>query len=638
MAKQNVTFVERHLEKIVVGVTGAALLAVVVLYLVGTPHSVDVQGEWIGPPQLYAKIRGAADAARDRMKRATPQPTQESGGTSITLPPTDQQSPYLAEKIPTEFPVPFGPLSPPIPEIQMTERGKIRLAEILPPTDIHVSTGMAYAKLPRPVAATSANVTRPDQASAITADVQWAVVAAAISRKEQRAKFDQAQYAVDRQAMMVAAVEAERQERLPDGRWSDPVPVTGYSDTVIPVRRTAQLIPTDSGELIVADQTIAEYRKMLETAQAQADILRPRFQEYLEVPILWQVPAEVNAGKDTVVKLADFGATIEQPADPRGRGPAAPGAPGPAAPAATPQQRLREAEDLIKDEKYLEAEDIMRSLDAAADVPQVLKKRAQELLRQIQPNVDRARLEIARQEKIAAAIQDFGPDAEPLWLTDVSVLPDRCYRYRVRLLAFNPYVGFVQQLQNPEDAGKVVVEGQWSEWSDPVYVRPTTCVFYNSFKEDSGAAKLEVKDWSTGVWQTGIADVRAGDKLTFTQGRLEFNYDNALVAEVVPKMTCPDRTEMRGQIAYRDKPASTVTLIAADGRVEEHCTVVDARRKKDFNRETEEIRKRSEAYLSSKAAPTGVPAGPPGPPGPPGRPGAAPKPGPMDEMFEDELK
>jgi len=565
MAKQNVTFVERHMEKIVVGVTGAALLAVVVLYVVGTPHSVEVQGEAVGPQQLYAKIRTAAEAARERMKRAQPEPPQPGGGTALTLPPTDQTSPYLAEKIPTEFPVPFAPISPSVPDIQVTERGKIRLAEILPPTDVRVSTGMAYAKLPSPVTATSANVSRRDEAGAITADVQWVVVAAAISRKAQREKFNEAQYAVDRQAMMVARVEAERQERLPDGRWSDPVIVTGYSDIVVPVLRSIQLVPTDSGELVVADQSIPEYRRLLDSSQSQAAILRPPFQKYLDVPILWQVPPEVSAGTDTVVKLADFEAIVEEPADQKGRGPGAAGVPGAAAPAANPQQRLREVEDLIKNEKYLEAEEILRTLEAAADVPQLLKNRVQATLRQIQPDVDRARLEATRQERIAAAIKDFGPDAEPAWLTDVSVQSGRSYRYRIRLLAFNPYVGFVQQLQNPEDAGKVVVEGQWSEWSEPIHVRPTMCVFYNSYREDSGTAKLEVKNWSTGVWQTGIAEMRVGDKLAFAQGRQEFNYDYALVAGVVPKMTYPDRAELRGQVSYRDKPASAVALITADG-------------------------------------------------------------------------
>ena len=135
MAKQNVTFIERHVEKIVVGVAGAALLAIAVLYLIGTPHQVEMDGTKLGPEEFYTKLRSQAERARNLMKNAEPgQDAPEDGG-AIVVPDSDaQRSPYDYQNIPKELTETFAQLGPNVPEAgRGRARGQIRLAEILPP-------------------------------------------------------------------------------------------------------------------------------------------------------------------------------------------------------------------------------------------------------------------------------------------------------------------------------------------------------------------------------------------------------------------------------------------------------------------------------------------------------------------------
>lgn len=67
MAKQNVTFIERHVEKIVIGVCGA-YLGVCALYLVSSPNAVEVDGEKLGPKEYYARFREKAETVLGGMK------------------------------------------------------------------------------------------------------------------------------------------------------------------------------------------------------------------------------------------------------------------------------------------------------------------------------------------------------------------------------------------------------------------------------------------------------------------------------------------------------------------------------------------------------------------------------------------
>lgn len=615
MAKQNVTFIERHLEKIVIGVTGAVLAAITVLYLIGTPHQVDVQGESVGPNKLYEMIRSQADTTRETLNRAALAPS-EGTASAVSGNPDQQMSPYDAMRLPREFALAPVPLNPPVPEVQGAQRGGIRLAEVLPPTSIRVSTGMAHMKLPEPqFVESSQGVVQPSDTGALTQNHFWVVVFGAISRKEQHAKFDEARYALERQNLIVAGVEAEREERLPDGQWGGSAVISGYAESKIRVQRTAVLTPQDDGTSIisVADMnTIAQFRQLLESPETQSRLLRPPFQNLLEVPILWQAPIELPAADGTMLKLADFGAIVEEAAKrpgPGARAAVGAGAGGPggfAAAGATPQQLLQQANQLIGEKKFLDAETLLRQIDTMPDAPLNLKNTAKQRLAAIQRDLDQLRAEALRKERLATAAKSLGPENEPLWLTDTTVVPGRTYRYRLRLLAFNPYVGNVMQLAEPRDAARIVTESPWSEWSDPVQVKAGTHLFFTGVREDTGTANLVIRSFENGTWRsisrTGKNGVVVGDPVTFGSGSGVASYEDALVAGLIPKTNWPDRLSKGAEITYQDKTTSVLVLITADGQVEERSAIGDAQRKSQLEREIVEEKKRIDAASSEGPA------------------------------------
>jgi len=614
MAKQNVTFIERHVEKIVLGVAGAVLLGVAVLCLIGL-HKVSVQGEQeqVSPRELYDKIRQQADAARDKMKRASP---------DKKLPPVEglqidpHESPYEIWKIPTEFAVVYEQLAPPVPEFKGEQRGKIRLADILAPSPVVVRTGQAFAKLEPPSVLADAGVHAQESFPDVTQDWHWVTVFSALPCKDQRDKFDEAQYAADRQRLVVAGVEAERQERFPDGSWDAPQAVTGYSPRLIPVRKAADLVQLDDGTWVVRDQeAVTRYKLLVDTPAGQDDILRPAFQSNLaDYPPDWQAPAELPG---LAVKLADFGVITEDQQGalqkPRpGRSPLDKTGAGPLAKdktKLTPPQLWNQAKAALDKQQYLEAEVLLNQILKTTDVPENLKKQADTLIKQNRAYFEKAHLAEARKATLAAGAADLGPDVEPLWLTDLNVTPGKTYRYRLRILAYNPYVGYASQLENPEDAGKLVLEGQWSDWSEPIQAKPTSCLFFTSSKADANTAKIEIQDWVNGEWLSGNKDLKIGDPVVFSgERRHEFSYNASVVVGLNHQVNGLERTaKADGQVTYQEKPTPEIVLITADGDVQERMAVVDNQRRRDFVTENKEYDKRKGEWDKTRAGQPGQP-------------------------------
>ena len=231
MAKQHVSFVERHVEKIAVGVAGAVLGTVGFLYLVGDPHSVAVQGKPYGPDHFYEHLDTLVDDTRKAM----------AGAGSDDYTGDEEELKRVLEKDyppPLEMaasPVMTNPAAPePLGE-GLPTGGKVRLAAILAPTTPLATSGRATFHLPDPtveqIGGSPGDDSRTDRSRrtmrSTGRDHHWVALCFAISRSAQREKFRVAGYASepDRRELIVAEVLAERQERSANGLWGEPVPV-----------------------------------------------------------------------------------------------------------------------------------------------------------------------------------------------------------------------------------------------------------------------------------------------------------------------------------------------------------------------------------------------------------------------------
>ncbi len=662
MAKQNVTLVERHLEKFLIGAAGAVVVAIVVLYVIQSPNAVEVGGRKLGPDQFYAEMRSRAEQTRSNMQQAG---LDGGSDASIIVPDINaQRSPYDYLNLAKEFMVAFVPPAPDVPDIAAEDRpDSVRLAKVLPPRPLVATTGRSFSRLPDPI------VVRPGDTGggeaqplpAITQEYHWVALFSAVHRKEQRDEFERVRYAPDRQKLLVAAVEAERQMLLPSGEWGSAELVAGYAPRVVPVRETVTLHPQDDGSYAILDadrQYIQSYMGLLDSTAGQEEILRPRFQDFLAGSFFtWQAPKELPG---LTLKLTDYGVLLPpedegpaprrqaEPAPPPrapsvtrrstgrlDRGPEGGGRPsaprGPAAPppvdasaARTARMEIvrltQAAEEAITKQEFLEARDLLEQIIHSSDANPNQIKDAESRLRAIQQDVDRAERERVRAELARSGTPDLdvGEDVDPLWLTDLRVTPGKTYRYRLRLLVFNQYVGMANRLENTDDASKVVIAGEWSEWSDAIQVQPVRHLFVTRVS-DANTATVEIREWSRGEWKMGFSDRKVGDPAAFTVGGNGFSY-GAVVAGVDDRHTYQERSVSRdGTITYRERPSAAVVLLTADGDVAEHVAARDTVLKRDLLRQIQDEQKLRERLGDEQ--PGGLRPGPDPGLGGPGRPG-----------------
>lgn len=643
MAKQNVTFIERHLEKLVLGVAVGVLLAVVFLYFVQTPHAVDVSGQKQGPENFYASFRSEADLALQRIRSAGNKEA-EAGEGQIKLPDMMAQlRPYEWAKLPREFSVPFVPPAPPIPEVTGTlSPDKVKLARILPLAQPVLTTGRAFVGLPQTEEIEpGSSSASPTALTPIPEDHHWVAVFSSIPRKEQREVFEKARYLSNLLTVIVADLQAERQTMLPNGEWSEPELVEGYTQRKVIIRETVPLYEQDDGSLAIVDSDKSYIEALdheLRNEQMQEQIQRPSFQDLLDkYAYHWEAPRQLP---NLQVSLEDYG--IMYPVDEKQKklapragdrldaqptrraGRTARGAEGragnaprnstglrgtqkePEAPGigktggrAEVVRLLRDAKKAIADEEFLTAEELLNQIAGQPDANTGQKQEAQTLLTSIRQQVAQAR----RNEEIKQLQQQqggpdeiLGEDLDPCWITDTLVAPGKTYRYRVRMRVLNQYAGYANRLEDPNDAGKVIIAGEWSPWSDPIETRPVQHLFVTKMGENK-AVVLELREWDKGEWKAPLLNQRGvGQPLAFGNGEQATVYP-AVLASVQEQRNYLERTVNRdGMVSYREKPTITALLIKPNGEIEERIAEQDKGAKNELLRRMKKEKEDEESF------------------------------------------
>lgn len=653
MAKQNVSFIEREIEKIVAGVAGAVLLFVLVTNLVMSPRTAEVGGQSLPPASFYNEVASESEQARERMRAARPDPqvdAQTEKEINALLNPSGQAAPLT-------LPVAAVPPGAPLEDIEGAPAptvfgAKVELAEILPPTQPVLSTGRAAARLPVPyvqqVGVASDGTGRSEELSPTT-DVHWVVGAAVFNRKAQRERFVAANYLPDRQDVIVAEVRVERRSQLPNGLWSEPVTVQPYMRERTVGKAVVNLVPDGTDyALTETDNTyIGEFRQILASNQGQEKVLRPVFQSYLadtdpreDDRFEWQLPKSLKAEDGTEIDLTDPELGIEFRDDAEkgrsvhlaagagadggyragGRGPgvrpggeSAGGRTGGVAPAVWARDTLKQAKEAIAAGKWTLAQELLQSIVANNDVIEPLKAEPRELLRKHRADFERA-ADLANRAAPGEVREGIGRDIEPLWFTDVTVKPGETYQYRTSVVLLNQYAGMARFLKNPMDASKLLVQGQWSPWSQAISVPRTKYLFLTNVPPDGGRVGVELVEWTKGDWEKAQTSLLPGEVAVATRGRTVLNYGAVLVS-ADPTRPFQRRVDVRKGETFRfaSEMTGSAVLVNGQGEVEEHFLAEDNDRRADLNRIIQEERKRREAIKPQSGTGTVSPQPPPAP-------------------------
>jgi len=580
MAKQNVSTIERHVEKPVLGLAALVLLAMAYLYGLRTPYTVDLDGEAVGAAEFYRRVAQAADNVVQRMKQASAENLEPP-----RLPVTARTA-----RVPTDMPVTFAALQPGVPEIERVRlAGKLRLVMPPAPTPPLVTTGRAYTRLP-PEPDTGASLenigsgaTVPD--TVLNRDHSWVTVFSSFDRAKVRDEYVQAAYGPEAQAVLVAEVQLQRQRLLPSGAWQEePEPVRTFARQLVdPRSRTVPVTPDpeDPTQFLVTEdyqKVIDEIRQALSSSTSQSLVVRPAIQKYLTQPLDWTAPESLPPfGLDPM----DFGVImpdLQAEAAGRTRKPAEPGA----RPARAGRQQaaddLRAADEAFRRQDYLEVNRLLEAVLANADATATDRDRAEKMLEELRGRIDQAQ-RLAAEQRTATLQELLGPEKDMIWAIDLTVAPGQTYRYRMRLMMFNNYAGKVARLETPQDAGQVLLAGEWSAWSDPITVRPTQYLWFTGVGASPDIAKVELRQWSQGTWRQGAGDVQVGRPVTVKpRSGADLTYDGVVLA-IDPARPYRERTEAAAgaNVKYADPRMSpALILMKSDGQTEERLALADA--------------------------------------------------------------
>jgi hypothetical protein len=524
LAKQSVSLVERHLEKVILGVAGAVLVASIVLFLVSTPNTVKIRDEDATPETIHKYLVESAQTLYRKLTNVSAEPTKvETFAQEFEA----ARSPLAFAGVPDTIrsPVPMLPRVPDAVE-DIPTVGEILLAEVLAPQKPIVTLGRSTLDLAPPVVLSDKR--REAEATgqpAFGTDVNWVTVAAKFDQQEHIAICQKAGYKPSRRNPYVLGADLQRREKRADGSYSEWKGVATYMPEVMPPAPEIDLEPGPKGPIPTIDtqSDLREYFRLLRMAQVA--MFRPLFPDtiYGDDWLYPEFPDLDVAMLDTELCVADD----DEECEPRFYG---------------VQSVVEVVEDAPKTPREV-VEDTLKRAKKAKDTKnweEALKLAKQVLsLPEVRPNETReAQLVIdwAGQEKLDAqrrpksTPRSGGKDGEPverprsryqiIWAHDASetasggAVSGATYQYRMRMKMFNRFCAQPQELKNADDARKVWLAGEWSEPSDDVYIPPDTLFFLtggNAFAKSD--AKVTVFKWFEGVWTKHAFRVLLGEKM-----------------------------------------------------------------------------------------------------------------------------
>lgn len=632
MAKQSVSFVERHMEKIVVGVAGLVTLSLAALFVVQDPNSVESNGTSVGPGEIGARLKQETKSVYESIKAAKAQKVAVPDYVAeVERSRPSQIDRGLALRLPVA-PTPLNPQPPAVARLDIM--GKNRLAKILAPGKPVTFQGRNRATLAAPTAlagmadaAGARDAAAAAQSDATTAqDITWVTVAAPVFRAKQLDEFSAAGYVPSRSAIVLSSVRLERQRLLADGTWSEPPEAVKTYTKYLPFTAPqVKLTEDDSGWNVDADSA-----KRFETLNAElkkpdtrAPMWRPPLAPYLDLTewppsgapqiedVAWEdwpnqaAPRSGFKGQGTTGGADASGRTTRKevakprrttrPPSAEPKDTSATRTPSPAKKATdderakaitTAQKNIREAKKAYKENDLQTAnkllDDVLRE-DGKAALPSNITSEAETLKTKIEEELKVAmeKAEKMKEDREARLSGKIEADVEPVWAHDLTAQPGRTYRYRIQIELLNEYAGLPRDLAEPRDAEKVLLASDWSDWSDPVTVRPDTYFFVQSINKEGtdGQAIVDLYKWSDGEWKSvSRRKFDIGQQIA-CEDRKAGHIDTQMTVvdiDMAAKRAIRTKPRRDGSFDIETKDGLPVLLIAdSDGQIWERNTLDD---------------------------------------------------------------
>ncbi len=536
MAKKSVGLVEQHIEKAVLGLAALYLLAVVFLYLISKPNTVEIDGKTVYPAQVDRIALERATALVQSLRRPQADP-----GDSIEPPEWEaeldaqfeppRQGPaenLLTAAVPPGLP--FEEL-----EFERVERVRegVALADVIPPGEPTAEYQRVLAqppKEPRPPAEATAP-RQPQAEEVLEEDIDLVVLHSSFDLARQQDVLKEQGYAEEFGEVTIASVEVMRQERIGLGpEYTDWEPVTPYREIAIPEPPKLRLV----GENALSREGYAEfveYADQIRSETVQRELLLPLGPTRRTGAPAYQPGEAAGAPSPPVARAVRQTGERRSEALRRAREARRNARTDSSRRTARPDaeekteteydfrdadeaeafidDHLAKAEQALKDGQREEAQEFARKALEAHQVSRAASREEEQRLREI--------LGLAEGAEIAP-----GPAGQPLLqkirVFDVTAEPGRTYRYAIRVGILNEYCRAAGKIEDPNDATKPVLYGEWSVPSEPVSVDRDTYFYLVGKDTRTESLRVEVFKWYQGGWIRQTFTVQPGFEIGDVRG------------------------------------------------------------------------------------------------------------------------
>ncbi|MFQ5461468.1 MAG: hypothetical protein ACE5E5_02445 [Phycisphaerae bacterium] len=595
MAKQLVGPVERHIEKVVLGVVGAVLLGAVAIYLVSSPNKIEVASGMVRPGDIDQKVLEKAELVRQRLRSAQPpnetvEPLYDDFMVQIDA--------LSHAGVPLDLPlvVPMGPPVPIIDKAAKTTQDR-RLVEVIPVAKPIVIAGRSSLLI---------DPDGPNGGHFVQAD--WATVSTIFEVRKQREK-QQLEYGRKLADVVLGPLELQRRMQRLDGSWSDDDWVSVSPWPASDLGTVPKVVLTeDEGELICEKKDfakVARYYESLRGLQTQLDFMRSMMPEIRDGDP-WDVPV-ITSRHDVLLQDMQYLFPNDPPEPPEDRyGEAEPVSTGTSfQEEATPKAMLEEAKAFLENaKKTCELDEATRAYNAALEVKQhkaasrFQKNRANQIMldadRRLIPDIKRGICVPVGTKSTAQLAEKEKLPTQQMWVHDArpqSIQPGRTYQYRVRPILYNRLAGQPSMFSDPLMAKTVFIKGDWSEPSGPVTFEPATYYYATGSSKRDNVVTVEVYQWFEGQWVKAKPKFRPGARV-FTRKRHDVPSQTTLGEVESPLITFDagvtvvdiDHERMyrnrkrggRGSVVL-EKPSEvcSVVFVDADGHLHERFVPLD---------------------------------------------------------------
>ena len=294
MSKGSLNILEMHVEKIILGASGAFLLAMLWIYLIGTPSTIEYNNQQVSPRQLdEALLAHAQNLDRGvRNAQATKSPEVHF---SAELSKHHKAGIFASTGAPTlprvvRIAAMFGPtIEVPGLDEQDESAGSIVVVTPLAPGHPVARTGRSLALREQ---ARLAGASQPEESETEEeqadepVELGWVTVAAYFPKDAQQNEMTKAGYAPYRSRVYVVGVDAQRQEMLASGEFSDWIDASAAK--AMPELETLDPIFDDETGAMVNKEDVDQMFNLVKSEQWS--IMQPAFYA-VEAGDEWKIPA-----------------------------------------------------------------------------------------------------------------------------------------------------------------------------------------------------------------------------------------------------------------------------------------------------------------------------------------------------------